>query len=191
MIIRFTLIISFAIHLVFLLVFQKAFPLIEMQEALRTYQVTLVRPPVEDLERFYAETNLEFPRPEEEMSPLEEEHTISLDTEDKQYVSYARLIKERIMRQWIYPPNAKDNLLEGSLMAVFSLDSGGQILGVRVTRTSGHEILDREAVRAISTAAPFPPLPEHVRVKRLHVKAAFDYRLTSSKGTAEEAPSLE
>ena len=191
MIIRITLIISLAVHLVLLLAFQRAFPLIEVQEELRTYRVTLVRPPVEELERFYTETNLAPFRPDEETPPLEDEHTISLDTEDKQYVSYARLIKERIMRQWIYPPEAKDNLVEGELMAVFSLDPGGHMLGVGVTRTSGHEILDREAVRAISSAAPFPPLPEHIRVKRLHVKAAFDYRLTSRKGAAEETPDLE
>ena len=163
MIIRITLVISFTIHLVLLLAFQRAFPLIEVQEELRTYRVTLVRPPVEDLERYHTETNLAPLEQEEEAPPLEEEHTISLDTEDTQYVSYARVVKERIMRHWVYPPKARDNLLEGNLMAVFSLDPDGHMLGVGVTKASGYEILDREAVKAISMAAPFPPrgaLPE-------------------------------
>jgi TonB family protein len=190
-IMRVTLIISFMVHLVLLLAFQGAFPLIDVQEELRTYRVTLVRPPVEDLERYYEETNLAPPRQREETPTLEEEHTISLDTEDKQYVSYARAVKERIMRHWAYPPEARENLVEGNLMAVFSLDPGGRMMHVGVTRASGYEILDREAVRAISMAAPFPPLPEHIRVKRLNIKAAFDYRLTSRKKALEGMADLE
>jgi TonB family protein len=191
MIMRVTLIISFTVHLILLLAFQGAFPLIDVQEELRTYRVTLVRPPVEDLERYYTETNLAPLKQQEEAPPLEEEHTISLDTEDKQYVSYARVIKERIMRHWVYPPEARENLVEGNLMAVFSLNPGGHIVHVGVTRASGYEILDREAVRAISMAAPFPPLPEHIRVKRLNIKAAFDYRLTSRKWSDEGISNLE
>jgi TonB family protein len=191
MIMRVTLIISFTVHLILLLAFQGAFPLIDVQEELRTYRVTLVRPPVEDLERYYTETNLAPLKQQEEAPPLEEEHTISLDTEDKQYVSYARVIKERIMRHWVYPPEARENLVEGTLMAVFSLNPDGHIVHVGVTRASGYEILDREAVRAISMAAPFPPLPEHIRVKRLNIKAAFDYRLTSRKWSDEGISNLE
>ncbi len=191
MIIRISLMISFTLHLVLLLAFQRAFPLIEVQEELRTYRVTLVRPPVEELEPYDPETDLAPLKQEETPLPLEEEHTISLDTEDKQYVSYARVIKERIMRHWVYPPEARDNLVEGHLMAVFSLNREGHMMAVGVTATSGHEILDREAVGAISKAAPFPPLPGHIRVKRLNIRAAFDYRLTSRKWSDEGVPNLE
>ncbi len=191
MIIRISLMISFTLHLVLLLAFQRAFPLIQVQEELRTYRVTLVRPPVEELEPYDPETDLAPLKQEETPLPLEEEHTISLDTEDKQYVSYARVIKERIMRHWVYPPEARDNLVEGHLMAVFSLNREGHMMAVGVTATSGHEILDREAVGAISKAAPFPPLPGHIRVKRLNIRAAFDYRLTSRKWSDEGVPNLE
>ncbi len=190
-IMRVTLGISFVVHLILLLAFQGAFPLIDVQEELRTYRVTLIRPPVEDLERYYEETDLAPPKPQEETPSVEEEHTISLDTEDKQYVSYARIVKERIMRHWVYPPEAKENLIEGNLMAVFSLEPGGRMTHVGVIRASGYEILDREAVRAISMAAPFPPLPEHIRVKRLNIKAAFDYRLTARKWPEEDISNLE
>ncbi len=191
MIIRISLMISFTLHLVLLLAFQRAFPLIQVQEELRTYRVTLVRPPVEELEPYDPETDLAPLKQEETPLPLEEEHTISLDTEDKQYVSYVRVIKERIMRHWVYPPEARDNLVEGHLMAVFSLNREGHMMAVGVTATSGHDILDREAVGAISKAAPFPPLPGHIRVKRLNIRAAFDYRLTSRKWSDEGVPDLE
>ena len=191
MIIRVALIISFTVHLILLLAFQGAFPLIDVPAELRTYRVTLVRPPVEDLEPYDTETNLAPLNRQEEAPPLEEEYTISLDTEEKQYVSYARVIKERIMRHWVYPSEAREHLIEGNLMAVFSLDPDGRMMHVQVTRASGSEILDREAVRAISMAAPFPPLPEHIRVKRLNIKAAFDYRLTSRKWADDGTSKLE
>jgi TonB family protein len=52
---------------------------------------------------------------------------------------------------------------------------------IRVAESSGHQILDAEATRAVRSAAPFPPFPNHVTVARLNIKASFDYRIKAKK----------
>jgi outer membrane biosynthesis protein TonB len=42
-------------------------------------------------------------------------------------------------------------------------------------------VLDREAERAIQSAAPFPPFPSTISVSRLNINVSFDYTLTKKK----------
>jgi len=58
-------------------------------------------------------------------TPSEEtQETISLDTDDKRYVTYAQAIKEKIAGQWKYPQEARKKKLEGRLVALFSSQQG-------------------------------------------------------------------
>ncbi len=142
----------------------------------------LIRPPVEDLETDDTSKTLIDNRKEDESpTPSDTQDTISLDTKDKRYVSYAGLVKEEIMRHWQYPPQARAYLIEGNLMAIFTLARDGSMTRLDIIRASGHEILDQEVIRAIRKAAPFPPFPESITVNRLNIQASFDYRLTSKK----------
>ncbi|MGD2125656.1 MAG: energy transducer TonB, partial [Desulfobacteraceae bacterium] len=111
----------------------------------------------------------------------ESQDTISLDTKDKRYITYARVIKERISYHWTYPQEAKDNLMEGKLTVLFSLNRGGDLTQINIVIGSGYDILDLEALQAIRGAAPFPPFPEHITVGRLNIKATFDYRITTRR----------
>jgi protein TonB len=114
-------------------------------------------------------------------SSEETQETISLDTDDKRYVTYAQAIKERIAGQWKYPQEARKKKLEGRLVALFSLNREGHLTRLDITKTSGHEVLDREAERAIRSAAPFPPFPSTVTVSRLNINVSFDYTLSKKK----------
>lgn len=174
---RISLLISLLFHIILLLAFPKAFHLEWVSEELRTYSVELLRPPVEDI------NSDEIPEPDiariqQEQLPAAEDDqdTISLDTKDKRYVSYAKIIKAKIGRRWRYPPEAMERLFEGKLMVIFSLTRGGNLIQAKIIDNSGYKILDEEALKAIRTAAPFPPFPEHVKASRLNIKATFDYR---------------
>ena len=183
-IMRISLLVSFSLHLIMLFSFRQAFPLYWAPEDLRTYKVELIRPPVEDIDADeHSETEIAKIEEEEKSATQIDQDTISLDTDDKRYATYARIIKERIMRHWKYPPEAKKNLIEGKLTVLFSLSGDGDVVQIGVLERSGHDILDREAGRAISSAAPFPPFPEHIVVKRLNIKATFDYRITARRKT--------
>jgi len=178
-----SLIISFVVHVFIILALQKVLPLDLGATALQTYRVDLIRQPVEDLKiDDLSEAQIaRIAQDRESASPSEEQDTISLDTKDKRYTSYTRLIKESILRQWRYPRKAKEYLIEGSMTAVFSLIEQGEMVKISISETSGHEILDQEAIGAITRAAPFPPFPEDITAKRLNIVAKFDYRLKAGK----------
>jgi len=181
-VLRISLILSLFFHVIAILALQEAFPLHWAAEELRTFRVDLIRPPVEDINPEELSPP-DVSRPEEEPKPPPslDQDTISLDTKDERYVTYAKLIKERIGFHWKYPPEAMETLLEGKLMVIFVLARQGEVIQIKITKNSGYEILDNEAIRAVTAAAPFPPFPEHIRVSRLNIKASFDYRLTLKK----------
>jgi TonB family protein len=182
MILRISLIISFFLHIILLITFQKAFPLHWAVDDLRTYRVELVRPPVESLDTAPGPDADWTETPEEEApAPEESQDTISLDTQDKRYITYAAAIKERISAHWIYPETAKERLIEGQLTVLFSLNARGELLEITFLSASGYRVLDDEATRAIRSAAPFPSFPAHITVSRLNVKATFDYRITARR----------
>jgi len=179
---RVSLILSLFVHVVAILALQEAFPLQWPAEEIRTYRVDLIRPPIEDMDpEELSAPDISRTEQEPKPPPSLDQDTISLDTKDERYVTYAKLIKERIGLHWKYPPDALERLLEGKLMVVFSLARKGEVIQIKLMKDSGYETLDQEAIRAIRAAAPFPPFPGHIRVSRLNIKASFDYRLTSRK----------
>lgn len=183
-ILRTCLILSLAFHAVMVLALQNAIPTYLAGEDLRTYRVELLRPPVDDLD-LAEKPDTDISKPEDpaasKTSSEETQETISLDTADKRYVTYAQAIKERIAGQWKYPQEARKKRLEGRLVALFSLNREGALTRMEITRSSGHEVLDREAERAVQSAAPFPPFPSTITVSRLNINVSFDYTLSRKK----------
>ncbi len=172
---------SVLIHVAIFVALQDAFPVPWISENMRTYQVELVRPPVEGLEKD-AGTATEMEEDKDgKDGPADEQETISLDTEDTRYVSYARAIKEKIAGKWKYPPEAKANLVEGKLLVSFGLNRAGELVRIKVMTPSGYPVLDQEAVRAIRAASPYPSFPGHVQVPRLNIEANFEYRIAAKK----------
>lgn len=183
-ILRLCLIVSLVFHAVLVFTLQTAFPTYLAGEDLRIYRVDLIRPPVEDLD-MDVKPDTDISKPQEpvtsQASSEDTQETISLDTDDKRYVSYAQAIKERIAGQWKYPQEARKKKLEGRLVALFSLDREGALTRLDITKTSGHDVLDREAERAIQSAAPFPPFPSTITVSLLNINVSFDYALARRK----------
>jgi TonB family protein len=183
-ILRICLIVSLVFHAVIVLTLQSAFPTYLTGEDLRTYRVELLRPPVDDMDLVEKpDTDISKPVEPEASKPSSEEsqETISLDTDDKRYMTYAQAIKERIAGQWKYPQEARKRKLEGRLAALFSLNREGALTRFDITKSSSHEVLDREAERAVRSAAPFPPFPSTVTVSRLNINVSFDYTLSKKK----------
>jgi protein TonB len=178
---RICLIISFLFHVLLFMIFQKSFPSPWAQGEYRSYRVDLVRPSVEGLEEG------DIPEPEtaqvqkEQTPPDEESATISLETKDERYVSYTKLIKEKILKSWDYPREARRKKMEGKVFLTFTLERSGDLALVKIHKGSGYHVLDQEAKRAIFDSAPFPPFPERIPFKRLHIKAAFAYQLSKKK----------
>ena len=168
---------SMVIHIIAILILQGIFPGAWFRNPLRTYTVDLIRPPVEEIMKDERE---EFPpvRQIHIEPPLEpKEATISLDTKDTAYVPYTTILKEKIRSHWAYPLYAQENLIQGTLLILFRLDSGGNLIDLSVVRSSEYEILDKYALKAIRLAHPFPPFPESIQVDFLNINASFAYQL--------------
>ena len=100
---------------------------------------------------------------------------VSLNTRDPVYVSYFTKIKQLIEAHWEYPELALRYGLQGKLSLEFTIGSHGQLERARIVRSSGSQLLDEEALRAIKAAAPFPPIPSWIQANPLSIMAAMEY----------------
>ena len=100
---------------------------------------------------------------------------IPLNTQDPILAPYTKRIESRIEAQWEYPDLAKHYGLQGKVTVEFTVLQNGHIDLLSVVRSSGSNLLDDEAVRAIKVAAPFPPIPRSITANRLRIIAGFTY----------------
>jgi periplasmic protein TonB len=100
---------------------------------------------------------------------------IRLDTKDPQYVTYFNSIKRAIELVWQYPELALRYGLQGRLLLEFSILGNGDIESAKIIRSSGSNLLDEEALRAVRAAAPFGPIPPWVGKNRIDIVASFEY----------------
>lgn len=61
-----------------------------------------------------------------------------------------------------YPPEARSRRLEGVALIRFSMNRQGQVLSASLAQTSGHAVLDREALGLLRRAQPLPAPPAEI-----------------------------
>jgi len=77
-----------------------------------------------------------------------------------------------------YPRMATDNSWKGVVALRMVVGPGGQVASLTVTKTSGHEVLDRQAQEMFRSAAADVPVPPVLRGKQFAVDVAVDYYFT-------------
>jgi protein TonB len=100
---------------------------------------------------------------------------VSLNTRDPIFVSYFNKIRQSIESEWEYPELALRYGLQGKLSLEFTIANDGQLAQLRLVRSSGSQLLDEEAIRAIKAAAPFPPIPPWIKPNPLPISASMEY----------------
>lgn len=73
--------------------------------------------------------------------------------------AYLQTLRQRIERHRDYPLLARKGRQQGNVVVRFFLDRQGGLREVAITVPCGSALLNRAALRAVSEAAPFPPLP--------------------------------
>ena len=111
----------------------------------------------------------------EEKEELDDDEPISLDTKEAKYVSYFSRIKQQIQRVWVYPSQGIKRTLSGELTLKFEISKDGNLLSLRLINSSGSNILDANAVKAVRGAAPYYPFPITITKKKLSILATFIY----------------
>jgi protein TonB len=89
---------------------------------------------------------------------------ISTNTKEYRYASYMEAWRRKVERigNLNYPKEARELGLFGSLILHVAVRADGELEGVRVVRSSGHDVLDQAAVRIVRLAAPFAPFPNDI-----------------------------
>lgn len=83
---------------------------------------------------------------------------------------YFAEVKRRVKRNW-QPSFAIE---EYTTFLTFAIEQNGQISGLRVSKSSGSERVDRESLEAVQNAAPFAPLPSGFPLEALEVEFSFN-----------------
>ncbi len=73
-------------------------------------------------------------------------------------------IRDAIQRELTYPPRARRRSLEGTVVAGFGIDPSGRPHDIEIVDSSGYKVLDKEVIKIIRRASPYPYIPERVEV---------------------------
>lgn len=87
-------------------------------------------------------------------------HLKPLSDPELQFLSYVDSIKFKLYLVWNFPYEAQQAGMQGNVVVDFTIGSEGQLVDCKLYRSSGHKILDEEAMRAVRAAAPYHPLPK-------------------------------
>ena len=92
--------------------------------------------------------------------------TASLVTDTEQTAiraDYLTLLRERIERHKKYPLLARKSRRQGIVVVEFELTTGGELKSCLIRESCGHRLLDRAALQAVKSAAPFPEIPHQLK----------------------------
>jgi protein TonB len=95
---------------------------------------------------------------------------VSLSAGDFPFAWYLRQIQSKIGEKW--DVHARDGIQP---QVVFEISRDGKVRGLAVEKSSGNPLYDQAAMRAITEAAPFPPLPDDFKESMLRVHLGFNY----------------
>jgi len=90
---------------------------------------------------------------------------------------YAGVIQKRILDSLNYPALAKEAGFQGTTKLSLLLSYRGELLDIKVKSSSGHKILDDNALQAAKGIDMYPPFPSSVGEKELWIDIPIAYRL--------------
>ena len=109
-----------------------------------------------------------------------EGEAIPLDTPEPKFQDYFNQVRDRIKSKWIYPYEASSRGIEGELQIEFGIAKSGELQFIEKRRSSGVELLDDYAMRAVQLASPFPPVPDAISKGGLPINGSFRYHILGS-----------
>jgi protein TonB len=90
---------------------------------------------------------------------------------------YALRISEAAERDKVYPRVAIDNNWQGAVGLVMAIGSDGRIASLRVTKSSGHRVLDDQALEMFARAKPRVRMPAALRGREFELELRAVFRL--------------
>lgn len=112
--------------------------------------------------------------------PSGQERFLTADSRSTIHQQYIEIWRRKVERvgNLNYPPEARDQHLNGSLVLDVSLRPDGSLADIAVLQSSGIPLLDAAARRFVEMAAPFAPFPPELKgnAKVLHIIRTLNFR---------------
>lgn len=90
---------------------------------------------------------------------------------------YVREVQRQIIKNVTYPAEAQRSNLSGEVVLSLHLLSNGQLIGVTVNQSSGHNLLDKAAIYTVKRLAPYPAFPKSLFLKEIWVEVPIAYQM--------------
>ena len=88
---------------------------------------------------------------------------------------YKSVVSGHIGRSKFSPPQSRKAGLSGVVQVQFTIDRSGSVKNVSVAASSGHAILDQEALAHIRKISPVPAFPRNLRKAEIPLKIKLKY----------------
>lgn len=88
---------------------------------------------------------------------------------------YQGLLTAWLQKHMRYPWAARVNGYEGTAVLRFTIRRDGSVVASRLERSSGHLVLDREAIEILDRAEPFPSIPPEMLGSELELRVPVNF----------------
>jgi periplasmic protein TonB len=99
--------------------------------------------------------------------------------ENRLLLTYGQSIWKELRRYQKYPPRARLRGWEGTAVVLLQIAADGKVTGITLGKSSGHDILDEEALDMVRRVSPLPEAPADLRGRALVVTVPIVFRLQS------------
>ena len=90
---------------------------------------------------------------------------------------YGNALWSAISKHKKYPKIAQMRGWQGEAIVELELDGSGKLKSKKITQSSGHEVLDKQALEMVERALPFPPPPEALRNSNFTIVIPVPFKL--------------
>jgi protein TonB len=98
-----------------------------------------------------------------------------LETQEKSrdFSPIIQELREKLIKKKIYPTSARRRGQQGVVHVLVELDQEGNLIGLRITRSSGYKVLDNAAVSLVKKVVPF----KHGAGRAIAIEIPINYNL--------------
>ncbi len=100
-----------------------------------------------------------------------------INLKEELMLDYQKAVKEKIAKCRKYPYWARKQGFEGKVHLKFTILSTGAVKDIKIVKSSGFNVLDKEAISTIKRASPFPPIPSELKTSSLSMELSIVFKL--------------
>lgn len=91
---------------------------------------------------------------------------------------YVDTLKKHTFKNIKYPRRALERNWEGDIQLKITIDAKGQVQDLQVLEESRYSNLNREALRSVERANPYPPIPAELGINSYQFTVPITFRLS-------------